>query len=306
MTGPLQREIHQSASERIEKWNSKAATDIDCPITMMFWNACVSELTSIKPGNVHCFAAGHGMDVEHFLKSAYAVAGVLMNSELRLAQKIFLSVQATQQAVAMNTNLGIILLCAPIVQACIALPTNTLRQSVQDEIETLDIEDARLIVDAIRLAAPSGLGKSKHYDVFESVNSPILEIMAYAQDKDMIARQYASGYSDIFEFGFQTIDTLLQIDLGESDLVTGLFLSFLSEYPDSHVFRQHGSAVAEKIQNEADELYCKLKDTGPTGAILDQLLCVDADWKQRDINPGTSADLTVATLFAHSIVNGVN
>ncbi len=306
MIGPLQREIDQSAVERIEIWNSRAAKEFDCPIATKFWNACVSELTSVKPGNVHCFAAGHGMDVEHFLMSAYAVAGVLMNSELTLAQKIYQSVQATQQAVAMNTNLGIILLCAPIGQACIALPVKSLEQSVQDEIESLDIEDARLIIDAIRLAAPSGLGKSERYDVFEPVNSPIREIMAYAQDRDMIARQYTSGYADIFEFGFQTIDSLLQTDLGESDLVTGVYLSFLCEYPDSHVSRQHGMAVAEEVQNEAGELFGKFQGTRPTGTILDQLLRIDADWKQRDINPGTSADLTVATLFAHSIVNGVN
>ncbi len=306
MIGPLQREIHQSAAERIEKWNKKAVREFDCPVTAMFWNACVGELTSIKPGNVHCFAAGHGMDVEHFLKSAYAVAGVLMNSELTLAQKIFESVQATQQVVAMNTNLGIILLCAPIVQACIVRSTTTLRQSIQDEIEALEVEDARLIVDAIRVAAPSGLGKSKHYDVFEPVSSPIREIMAYAQDRDMIARQYASGYSDIFGFGFQTIEALRKINPGESELVTGLFLSFLSEYPDSHVFRQHGSAVAEEVQKEAVELCCKFLDTRPTSEIMDQLLRVDSEWKRRDINPGTTADLTVATLFAHGIVNGVN
>ncbi len=306
MIRPLQREIHQSAVERIEIWNSKVATEFDCPIATKFWNACVSELTSVKPGNVHCFAAGHGMDVEHFLMSAYAVAGVLINSELTLAQKIYQSVQATQQAVAMNTNLGIILLCAPIGQACIALPVKSLEQSVQDEIEALDIEDARLIIDAIRLAAPSGLGKSERYDVFEPVNSPIREIMAYAQDRDMIARQYASGYTDILQFGFQTIDKLQKIEIGESDLVTGLFLSFLSAYPDSHISRQHGAAVAKEIQSEADELFCRFLDQRAASAIFNQLLHIDTEWKQRDINPGTSADLTVATLFAHGIVNGVN
>ena len=306
MIESIHHEAHQSVGARIEEWNKKVATEIGCPITTKFWNACISELTTIKPGNVHCFADGHGMDVEHFLKSAYAAAGVLMNPELNLAQKIFQSVQATQQAVAINTNLGIILLCAPIVQACIALPNKTLRQSVQDEIEALDIDDARLIIDAIRLAAPSGLGKSKHYDVFEPVNSPIREIMAYAQDRDMIARQYASGYVDVFRFGFQTIDRLLQSNFTEGDLVTGVYLSFLSEYLDSHVSRQHGAAVAEEIQNEATELYFMFSETRPTNAISDHLLRVDMEWKQRDINPGTSADLTVATLFAHSITNAVN
>ncbi|MDE0309678.1 MAG: triphosphoribosyl-dephospho-CoA synthase [Acidiferrobacterales bacterium] len=303
MVGSPQREIPHSLVERIEKWNTKATTEFDCSMTRMFWHACVSELTAVKPGNVHCFAAGHGMEVEHFLKSAYAVAGVLGNSQLGTAQKIYQSVQATRQAVAMNTNLGIILLCVPIAQACSAMPTKTLQQSVHDEIEALGIQRSRLIVDAIRLAAPSGLGKSARHDVCEPVNATIREIMAFAQESDMIARQYATGFADVFQFGF---DAMAQFDSDQSESVTGLYLCYLSAYPDTHVCRQHGLAVAKEVQNEAGELCRKFQQAGLTGALFDQLLSVDTQWKQRDINPGTSADLTVATLFAHQLVNEVN
>ena len=246
------------------------------------------------------------MDIEHFLKSAHAVAGVLMDSQFGLAQKIFRSVQVTRQVVSTNTNLGIVLLCVPIVQACIQLPNKTLRQSIQDEIEGLDIDDAQLILDAIQLADPSGLGTSEVHDVFEPASAPVRVIMSHAKDKDLIARQYACGYTDIFGKGFDTIDRLLELGLNESEVVTAVFLFFLGEHPDTHIVRQHGSVVAAEIQREAVILFQEFQDSIQERAMLDQLLRFDSEWKSREINPGTSADLTVATLFAHSIVNEVN
>ena len=246
------------------------------------------------------------MDIEHFLKSAHAVSSVLMDSQLGLAQKIIRSVQVTQQVVSTNTNLGIILLCVPIVQACIHLPNKTLQQSIQDEIEGLDIDDAQMILDAIRTAAPTGLGTSDAHDVFEPARVSVHEIMSYAKDKDLIARQYACGYTDIFGNGIDTIDKLSESGMNETEVVTAIFLHFLSEYPDSHIVRQHGSLVATEIQREATILFQEFQVSMMENAMLDQLLLFDAEWKSREINPGTSADMTVATLFAHSIVNEVN
>ena len=39
-------------------------------MTQKYTNACMAELTALKPGNVHLFADGHGMLVQDFIKSA--------------------------------------------------------------------------------------------------------------------------------------------------------------------------------------------------------------------------------------------
>ena len=82
-----------------------------------FKAACMAELEALKPGNVHIFADGHGMTVQDFIASADAVSKVIALPYLSLGERILHSVQATQNAVNMNTNLGMILLCAPIIQA---------------------------------------------------------------------------------------------------------------------------------------------------------------------------------------------
>ena len=94
-------------------------------ISQLFKSACVAELAALKPGNVHIFADGHGMTIQDFVKSAEAVSAVIAQPDLSLGQRIFLSVEATHKAVACNTNLGIILLCAPLIHAVITVKNGT-------------------------------------------------------------------------------------------------------------------------------------------------------------------------------------
>ena len=299
-------DIQQSKRKIVEEWNAKISRDICCPIAKLFWQACVKDIIALKPGNVHIYADGHNMGIEQFLQSAYAVASVAEDSDLSLAQKIYSSVEATLNAVSTNTNLGIILLCMPIVQASNELPAKTLQLAVDEEIEKLNNKDAQLIFDAIQIASPSGLGKSKQYDVAQPVNTSVRTVMEYAKDRDFIARQYANGFEDIFHLGIPEIDRLMNEGMSEVDSVTALFLLYLRTYPDTHVVRQHENKVAEEVRCRADSLYDLFREAGLNDQVLHQLLLVDADWKRRGINPGTTADMTVATLFAHSIVNGVN
>ena len=98
------------------------------PLAEVFKAACMAELAALKPGNVHIFADGHGMTVQDFMASAEAASQVIAKPNLSLGQRILLSVQATQDAVKINTNLGIILLCAPLIHTALeaALQQGTL------------------------------------------------------------------------------------------------------------------------------------------------------------------------------------
>ena len=86
-------------------------------IAEAFIAACRDEIEAPKPGNVHVFADGHGMTVPDFLRSAEAAAPALSNPSLPVGARILAAVEATFAAVGMNTNLGIILLCAPLAAA---------------------------------------------------------------------------------------------------------------------------------------------------------------------------------------------
>lgn len=287
----------------VKQWDRKAQKTFHDPIAINFWRACVDELTALKPGNVHCYASGHDMTIEQFLESAYVASPIMARQELTLGARILKSVQATKNAVSVNTNLGIILLCAPLAQAILCKPSCSLRQSVTDVISQSGISDARQILQAIQLASPSGLGKSELHDVFSPASVGIIEIMAVAESSDMIARQYANGFAEIFGFGSQVMQ---QAQGSHNQVVTQIYLNFLSTYPDSHIIRQHGKAVAEEIRSLAYRLLLKLNTENLDRNLYSELLICDKVMKRREINPGTSADLTVATLFANYISNRIN
>ena len=90
------------------------------------------------------------------------------------------------------------MLCAPIVHGYRDISQAGLRQSIQKGITESGVEDAELILNAIRIASPSGLGESVEHDVFEHATADIQTIMKFAESRDLLARQYSSGFLDIF------------------------------------------------------------------------------------------------------------
>ena len=75
---------------------------------------------------------------------------------------------------------------------------------------------------------------------------------------------------------------------------TAIHLAYLRSVPDSHVARKYATAAAESLRQEAEAALAGL-DLADRPA--EPLLALDASLKARGLNPGTSADFTVATLF---------
>ncbi len=291
---------------KFDDWNDRFFQADPSPLATHYWNACQVELLALKPGNVHLYADGHGMTVDHFLASAYATAPKLTDPMLSLGERVLQSVIATRDAVSLNTNLGVILLCAPLAIAAEKASGATLRQTIDDVIRETNVQEAELIFQAIRMAAPSGLSTAKVNDVWEHAQQGIYAIMKSAESKDMIARQYATGFADVFEVGLNEVDEGVALNLNQRDLAVRIYLGFLSRFPDTHITRQFGRAVAEDIRSEAKSLYAELCKLNSTQLMCDRLMDYDENWKSREVNPGTSADLTVATLFTYQIKNAVN
>lgn len=266
-------------------------------------SACMAELEALKPGNVHVFADGHDMTIHDFIKSADASAVVIAQSNLCVGERVFRSVEATQMAVGMNTNLGIILLCAPLVQAALHLnqtldgTSQSLRQCLVSTLNQLTVEDATLVSQAIVLANPAGLGKSSVNDVHETSSVSLLEMMASAQYKDCIAWQYANAFADVFEFGLPLYNKAMHKWNNQAWATTALYLGFLTRQLDSHVVRKYGEALANEIMKEAADMQSLYWATENPKLVQKSLLAWDASLKSRNINPGTTADLTVACLM---------
>jgi triphosphoribosyl-dephospho-CoA synthase len=265
--------------------------------------ACMSELQALKPGNVHMFADGHGMTIQDFFKSADATAPLMTQDNISVGQRIFLAVEATQNAVALNTNLGLILLCAPLIHT--ALHANhqlSYVENLQATLAQLTIDDARLVARAIVLARPAGLGSVPMHDVNNQPNVSLLALMNAAQDQDRIAWQYANAYQDILVFGLTQYTTAMSRWGNEAWATCALYLSFLAYQPDSHIVRKYGIKVAAEVMVEAQAFALEFNLSLNPKLVQKKLLAWDASLKSRNINPGTSADLTVASLLASCLV----
>ena len=267
----------------------------------LFLAACRAELAALKPGNVHVHAAGHGMEVAQFEASAEAAAPWVAASDAKVGTRVLRAVEASFAAAGCNTNLGILLLCAPLARALEAIPAGAgpaaLRAALAEVLGTLDVDDARAAYRAIAAAHPGGLGRAEAQDVHEAPTVTLLEAMRLAASRDRIALQYANGYADLFELGLPALAAALRADrVVDARAVQALYLALLAGFPDAHIVRKHGAATAQAVTAEAAPWLARARggetlDADPAFAAWDESL------KARGLNPGTSADLTVAALF---------
>ena len=129
--------------------------------------------------------------------------------------------------------------------------------------------------------------------------------MASAAGRDRIAFQYAHGFADIFGLGLTACaqaDRNISPGWRDPQWRTLLVhLTFLAAFADSHILRRHGAAVAECTRRSAAEMLDRLRGLDDPASLLGALHVWDAELKAANINPGTSADMTVATLFVRRL-----
>ncbi|WP_233856068.1 triphosphoribosyl-dephospho-CoA synthase [Paraburkholderia sp. HD33-4] len=287
-----------------------------------FLEACALDVTTPKPGNVSIRSPGHGMQAAQFLASADASLDALFARGARVGQRILDAVTRTRAAVGCNTNLGIVLLVAPLAAALDeagARPVSeeAWRAAAGDVLSRLDVEDARLAYRAIALANPGGLGDAPEQSVHAPPTIGLRDAMRLASERDSIARQYANGFADLFDTGLAAYreasararDAAPEIanQIANEIAMLNVFLAFLGGWPDSHIVRKHGLPLAQSVTLVAREQHARWRQTraAPRRPASDaQLDAWDDELKARAINPGTSADLAVATLFIARCVEG--
>ena len=261
--------------------------------------ACRLDVQAAKPGNVSFASPGHGMRAEDFLASAEAIVGPLTAPGRKVGARIVEAVAATSSRVGLNTNLGIVLLAAPLTQAALtARPGESLEHATARVLEDLDADDAAHAFRAIVEANPAGLGAAERLDVRGPARESLLQAMQQAAHRDVIALQYANGFSDVFGFGAPTFWSTRDELQSEERATVACFLGWLTRFPDTHIARKHGADVARAVSREALRLEVEWIAAGDSPAAGELLRAWDASLKARGLNPGTSADLTVASLLA--------
>jgi triphosphoribosyl-dephospho-CoA synthase len=265
--------------------------------------ACLLEASAEKPGNVTPTHRFHNMAYEDFLRSAIAIGPTMgAAGELGVGETVRNAVQATRRWTQANTNLGIILLFAPLAKAALQPGELSLRERQRSVLRTLTVEDAIAVYAAIRLANPGGLAEAvEDQDVREEPTLTLREAMALAVERDAIAAEYLNDYAVIFERGLLALRAARERQATERDAIVQVFLTLLAAAPDTLIARKLGPAAAQDVSDQAKQVMALggvFSEEGRRGiAQFDAQL---RDVKNR-LNPGTTADLVAAILFANML-----
>jgi triphosphoribosyl-dephospho-CoA synthase len=256
--------------------------------------ACVLEATAPKPGNVHRGADFEDLTYPDLIASGIAIGPAMENAPTSsLGETILASVQATRRVVASNSNLGIILLLAPLAAATKRGP---LSEGIRNVLSALNSEDARLVYEAIRLAKPGGLGSVKEADVHRDAPSNLIDAMRLAADRDLVARQYANGFHEVLGDVVPALrESLSRYSL--LDAIVYAYLAVMAKHPDSLIARKCGREIAQRASDQATEI---VGASSPAADDWHERLADFDFWLRADghrRNPGTTADLVTAGLF---------
>jgi triphosphoribosyl-dephospho-CoA synthase len=266
--------------------------------------ACLLEASAPKPGNVTPYASFRDATYEDFLASAAAIGpAFLLAGERPLGATIREAVEATARWAPSNTNLGLVLLFAPLARAALR-PGAALRSRVAATLAETTVADAQDTYLAMRLAAPGGLGRVGDQDVAGTPTRTLRDVMVLAVGRDAIAREYATDFRTTFEIGAPALRRALDDDLAWRDAVVEAYLTLLASAADTHIARKLGLAAAVTVQQRGRAVLAAGGVRTAAGreaiAALDRELRDEAN----TLNPGATADLCGAALYAVLLEGG--
>ncbi len=267
--------------------------------------ACLLEVSAEKPGNVTRRKDFNDACFENFVISAAAIGPAFRRAaDSTVGEIILRAVRATNRFVGGNTNLGIVLLLAPLAKAAGLDHSDALRLAVGSVLRSLTVDDARLTYEAIRLARPAGMGTVQQYDLQETdVDITLREAMDQARDRDALAREYVTDFEITFEVGLNALQRILEQGAGMSEAVVQTFLTILTQVPDTLIARKNGMEAARKVSGRAGQVLKYGGIFSEKGKAAIKRFDLDLRDKGHTLNPGTTADLIAAVLFAYLVEN---
>ncbi len=258
--------------------------------------ACLLEATTPKPGNVHRGADFDDVCFNDFVVSAVAIGPAIQSAQQRgVGNAVLEAIRATRALVPTNTNLGCVLLIAPLAAVPLESP---LEQGIGAVLAALTAVDAERVYEAIRIASPGGLGQVAQMDIRNAAPSELIVAMRLAAGRDLIARQFTNQFADVLT---RVVPWLVEGQAEGWSLTTAIIhthLRLMADFPDSLIARKCGMQVAQEATSRAKQVLAG----GAPGDDAYVLALSDLDfWLRSDghrRNPGTSADLIAAGLFA--------
>ena len=261
-----------------------------------------------KPGNVH-----RTRDYDDMVFEDFVISGIVIGDTIReacsdvdvenpkLGKYILEAVAETDKWIKNNTNLGIVMMTTPIaVAAAISNDFDEIRPNVVKLMANTSVDDACDLYDAINIADAGGMGDQDEYDVasdnakqeLRENNQTMYDVLKISAPWDMLAREMTSDMPAVFEIGYPVYHELKdEKSMNDACLLT--FLTILSQVPDTLISRKYDSDEALKISMMTRDLL-NLKDESDFTQKVKEF---DDYLYENHYNPGTTADLTAASIF---------
>jgi triphosphoribosyl-dephospho-CoA synthase len=238
-----------------------------------------------KPGNVDRCHDYPETRLEHFLASTIFARPALEEAALgqgRIGEIIKHAVRDTNVHAGGNTHFGAFILLIPLVYG---------RDigGAMAAIEKTDVSDAiafykAFAMTAVRIHATDDLDVNDPHTLtlIRDREMTLLDVMQHSAANDMVAREWVTGFS----LTRRGADLLRECGPGRQSIVR-TFLTLLATEPDTFVIKKHGIDVARETMLAAREVMDGRR------TIED----LDAECIRRDINPGSIADIIIASIF---------
>jgi len=249
-----------------------------------------------KPGNVDREREYDDLRFEHFMAGAVgarpglerAAAGDAIGSAFEHA------VEGMAGQSAGNTQFGALLVLTPLVAAA-AGDGDLTRDSADSVVRGTTVADAASFyrafehVDVAVDDPPDGLEPldvrrgSEAIPELESRELTLFDVMESSAEVDGVAAEWASGFDRVFSASERLLDSSGPV----VDRASRAFLELLAEEPDTFVVTRQDRATADEVQRRAQAV---LDGDEDATALAEELV-------DRDVNPGTTADLVAGALF---------
>jgi triphosphoribosyl-dephospho-CoA synthase len=268
--------------------------------------ACALEVSADKPGNVTRRLDFGDTCLVDFVTSALAIGPAFQAiTHACVGETILQAVQDTRRLVHTNTNLGMVLLMAPLAKGAATGHPGGLRAAVSQVLEKLAVDDAKKAYEAIRIASPAGLGAPSSYDVRHTeVDISLREAMRLAQHRDTVAREYVTDFEVTFELGYTTLSQVAAKGHRFSDAIVQTGLTILAQIPDTLIARKEGLKVSQDVSRRADQVLQAGGALSERGREALHRFDVSIRDEKHRLNPGTTADLVAAALFVFLVEGG--
>ncbi len=249
-----------------------------------------------KPGNVDRHREYDDLRFEHFMAGAVgSIPGLILAQNGAAVGRAFeRSVVGMAEQSAGNTQFGALLLLVPLVRAASAhddfsaeTASEIARSTTVDD--ACDFYRAFEHVDVAVNDPPSGMDAldvrlgSRAEPTLRERELTLFDVMEQSAEIDGVAREWTQD----FDRSFAAADWIEKNDGPVSERAADAFIRLLAAKPDTFIVKQHDEATATEVSERADK--------ARAGAIDPAALA--EEFIRRDINPGTTADLTAAALF---------